>query len=99
LDHLFALSLQENLFQEGEVPKPVPPPMIYNHAPIPKFVKQKRDPGALPPTPEAVKRITSDLKEVLHSKNRFLYDLWYSGLITFLDMFHLTKRISRTFRL
>jgi hypothetical protein len=53
---------------------------LYPYAPIPKTSKiistlfsiKKPDADRLAPTPEAIKRITSDMKEVLLSKNRDL---------------------------
>lgn len=76
MDILLAMKLQEEMYQQGLggefVSKPPPKPQAYFPQPLPQFHRQKPDPSRLPPTAEAVKRITSDLKEVLMSKNRDL---------------------------
>lgn len=70
------MKLQEEVYQESEFKnKPPPSPTFYypsNSAPQHKnFVKQKSD-HSVPPTSECVKRITSDMKEVMTSKNRYM---------------------------
>lgn len=69
---LLALKLQEQEYVDDKskyVPKPV-----YNPPPVyPSFIRQQPDADRLPPTAEAVKRITTDMKEVLLSKNKFMY--------------------------
>jgi hypothetical protein len=68
---LLALKLQEQEYVDKTkyTPKPVyNPPPVYN-----SFTRQQPDADRLAPTPEAVKRITADMKEVILSKNKFMY--------------------------
>lgn len=74
LDLMLAMKLQEGLYQEEEF-KHKPPSLPATYLPPfshhPEFVRQKHETN-IPPTPECVKRITADMKEVISSKNRYL---------------------------
>lgn len=78
LDVLVALELQEQLYQEELLKPPTPPasytlPSFSTNSHHSLFHHQKPDVNRAPPTPECIKRITSDIKEIIQSKNRYIF--------------------------
>eukprot|EP01118_Nematostelium_gracile_P010118 TRINITY_DN3460_c0_g1_i2.p1 TRINITY_DN3460_c0_g1~~TRINITY_DN3460_c0_g1_i2.p1 ORF type:complete len:886 (-),score=282.73 TRINITY_DN3460_c0_g1_i2:28-2508(-) len=71
MDILVAMKLQQEIYAQDELANKPPPPKLPTW--VPHAYMQDKGENRLPPTAEAIKRITSDLKEVLTSNNRDLH--------------------------